>query len=130
MTSTAQDYVKFCQMLMNGGTLGRAKVLRPETVQAFRTNHMGAATSPASGASPGAGNGFGVAVQVLGAASPAGEGAGTYGWDGAAGTTMWVDPVHKVSVVGMVQIQGGTNIHRSLREAVYKDFQALGVTRA
>ena len=130
LTSTAQDYVKFCQMLMNGGTLGRAKVLRPETVQAFRTNHMGAATSPASGASPGAGNGFGVAVQVLGAASPAGEGAGTYGWDGAAGTTMWVDPVHKVSVVGMVQIQGGTNIHRSLREAVYKDFQALGVTRA
>lgn len=130
LTSTAQDYVKFCQMLMNGGTLGRAKVLKPETVLAFRTNHMGSATIPAQGTSPGAGNGFGVAVQVLGQPSAAGEGAGTYGWDGAAGTTMWVDPVHKVSVVGMVQIQGGTNIHRPLREAVYKDFQALGVIKA
>ena len=125
LTSTAQDYVKFCQMLMNGGTLGRAKVLKAESVQTFRTNHMGSAAIPARGTSPGAGNGFGVAVQVLGAASAAGEGAGTYGWDGAAGTTMWVDPVHNVSVVGMVQIQGGTSIHAPLRAAVYKDLSAL-----
>ena len=130
LTSTAQDYVKFCQMLMNGGTLGRARILKAESVETFRTNHMGAATIPARGTSPGAGNGFGVAVQVLGAKSAAGEGAGTYGWDGAAGTTMWIDPVNNVSVVGLVQIQGGTSIHAPLREAVYKDFRTLGALKA
>jgi CubicO group peptidase (beta-lactamase class C family) len=60
-------------------------------------------------------------VQILGKASPLGEGQATYGWDGAAGTTMWMDPVNQLAVNGMVQIQGGANIHNALREAVYKD---------
>ena len=62
-------------------------------------------------------------MQVLAKASALGEGEGTYGWDGAAGTTMWNDPVHNVAVCGMVQIQGGVNIHNSLREAIYKDLR-------
>ncbi len=126
LTSTAADYIRFCQMLMNGGSLGGVRVLKPETVLVERTNHVDPSVEM-KGTLAGEGNGFAVAMQVLGKASSAGEGAGTFGWDGAAGTTMWIDPVNKVAVVGMIQIQGGgANIHAPLREAIYKDFAALG----
>lgn len=130
LVSTAQDYIKFCQMLMNGGELDGVRVLNADTVAKGSSNLMDPGIDT-SATFAGANNGFGAAVQVLGAASPAGEGKGTFGWDGAAGTTMWIDPVNKVCAVGMIQnMGGGANIHQPLREALYKDLGAAGLLSA
>ena len=74
----------------------------------------------------GVGNTFGAGMQILSKPSSAGEAAGTFAWDGAAGTQMWVDPVHRIGVCGMVQIQGAS-IRGALREAIYQD---IGVRAA
>jgi CubicO group peptidase (beta-lactamase class C family) len=124
LTSTARDYARFTAMLANEGSFGKTRVLKAESVRTARTNQMDPGID-LKGTFAGAGNGFGVAMQVLGQANPTtGEPAGVYGWDGAAGTTMWVDPVSKASVVGMIQIRGGpTNIHQPLRVAAYQDMK-------
>ena len=124
LTSTARDYARFSAMLAGEGALGKVRVLKPETVRVQRSNLVDPGVASA-GTLMGAGNGFGVAMQVLGAANPAtGEPAGVFGWDGAAGTTMWIDPVSKVSVVGMIQNRGGpANIHAPLRTAAYADLK-------
>jgi CubicO group peptidase (beta-lactamase class C family) len=127
LVSTAQDYARFTGMLLGEGELDGVRILSPETVATARSNLMDPGVDTA-GTYAGAGNGFGAAVQVLGAASEAGEGAGTYGWDGAAGTTMWVDPVNQVSVIGLVQTFGGASIHNPLRVAAYQDLSAAGLT--
>lgn len=117
LVSSARDYARFSAMLAGEGALGKVRVLKPETVALSRSNLM----------EPGVfnpqGNGFGVAMQVLSKPNAVtGEPAGVFGWNGAAGTTMWVDPVSKVSVVGMIQIRGGpTSITQPLRVAAYKD---------
>jgi CubicO group peptidase (beta-lactamase class C family) len=126
--STAIDYMRFQAMLLNEGQLDGVRVLKPETVRQARSSMMDPGVT-ASGFG-GVGNYFGAGMQILGKASQYGEGVGTYGWDGAAGTTMWIDPVNKVAVCGMVQIQGGATIHAPLREAVYKDFRARGWVKA
>jgi CubicO group peptidase (beta-lactamase class C family) len=122
LLSTAKDYARFTAMLANEGALGKTRVLKAESVRVARTNQMDPGID-LTNTFAGVGNGFGVAMQVLGKPNAAtGEPAGVYGWDGAAGTTMWVDPVSKSSVVGMIQIRGGpTNIHQPLRVAAYKD---------
>lgn len=125
LVSTTEDYIKFCQMLLNGGERGGVRILSADAALQARSNLMDPGVDT-SRTYAGAGNGFGAAVQVLGEASAAGEGAGTFGWDGAAGTTMWVDPVNEVAVVGLVQTMGGPSIHNALRQAVYQDFAAQG----
>lgn len=117
--STTRDYMRFAMMMMNDGALDGVRILRPESMRIARSGMMDTGVS-ATGFG-GEGNVFGAGMQVLAKASALGEGAGTFGWDGAAGTTMWVDPVNRVAVAGMVQIQGGSSIHNSLREAIYKD---------
>lgn len=122
LVSSTRDYMRFVAMLMNDGALDGERVLRPDSVRIARGNLMnpGVLTEGFGGVD----NTFGAGLQILSKASAAGEGAGTFGWDGAAGTTMWVDPVHRIGVCGMVQIQG-PGIRQALRQAVYQD---IGVT--
>jgi len=99
--STAPDYARFCQMLLNGGELDGKRIVKPETVLRFRTMHtpeeMSTAFTP--------GNSWGVAVCVV--RHPQGITAdlspGTYGHGGAYGTQAWIDPVRGVAWVMMVQ---------------------------
>jgi CubicO group peptidase (beta-lactamase class C family) len=117
LVSSARDYARFSAMLANDGALGKVRVLKPESVAIARSNLMDPGVFNPQG------NGFGVAMQVLSKPNVVtGEPAGVYGWNGAAGTTMWVDPVSKSSVVGLIQIRGGpTSITQPLRVAAYKD---------
>ena len=124
LVSSTRDYMRFVAMLMNDGVLDGERVLRPDSVRIAHSNMMNPGVFTESFG--GVGNTFGAGLQILSKASAAGEGAGTFGWDGAAGTTMWVDPVHKIGVCGMVQIQG-PGIRQALREAVYQD---IGVKAA
>lgn len=103
LVSTASDYLRFCQMLLNGGELGGRRLLSPLTVELMTKNMLPAATKSLE---PGIGFGLGVAIIEDPIAAGGYHGKGTYSWGGAAGTWFWIDPVHDLIVVGMIQHRG------------------------
>ncbi len=111
--STAQDYGRFCQMILGGGALDGVRLLKPETVAMMRQNHLAETfmvTSNGTHASPlGTGIGFGLcwAVWFDPAATGAPVGAGTISW-GGSGSWFWIDPKNDLYFVGMIQRLGGT----------------------
>jgi CubicO group peptidase (beta-lactamase class C family) len=105
LVSTATDYMRFCQMLLNGGQLDGVRLLSPRTVELMRTNMLPASTQILV---PGAGFGLDFAVYNDPVAAGGYYGMGTYWWGGAAGTWFWIDPVNDLIVVGMIQQAAGT----------------------
>jgi CubicO group peptidase (beta-lactamase class C family) len=105
LVSTAADYLRFAQMLLNGGTLDGVRILRSESVALMRRNVLPSALVPIPALQMGPGNGFGlgVAVQVDSATAQNPSAAGTFGWPGAANTFFWADPEN--DLVGMVWTQ-------------------------
>jgi CubicO group peptidase (beta-lactamase class C family) len=108
LVSTASDYARFAQMLLNGGQLEGRRLLSPRTVQFMTRNHL--VPSPlALDVSPGdmrPGYGYGLGLGVLlnpGAAGILGS-EGQYGWDGAATTQFWIDPCEDMLGVIMAQV--------------------------
>ena len=101
LLSTAPDYLRFSQMLLNKGELDGVRLLRAKTVEMMTTNGLSEAVQKTRGGSMG----WGLAnVQVLletGASDPASK--GEYGWDGTAGTIFWVDPLKQTVTVLMTQ---------------------------
>ena len=115
LLSTARDYARFLQMMLNGGHLGDARILSPASVALMTANHIGDLM--------GAGVGFGLGLQVrldLGAAGQPGS-EGDYGWGGAYHTTYWVDPTERLVVVYFTQLRGNRPVddHAKLRALVY-----------
>jgi len=114
--STAGDYLRFAQMLANGGALGDVRILAPATVNVMRSNHL--APNLRTGEfrigiqRMRAGFGFGYDVAVFDdpalIGSPVGK--GTYLWDGAASTFFWVDPTNDVVFIGMIQRRVGSGL--------------------
>jgi len=110
LVSTASDYGRFAQMLLNGGELEGVRILAPATVALMGANmvteDMLDLTAPTAGFGAfNYGVGFGLGVQVSVDPHRAGslEGAGTLYWGGAAGTWFWVDPANDLFFVGMTQ---------------------------
>ena len=115
LLSTARDYARFLQMMLNGGTLGDARILSPASVALMTANHVGDLMGGA--------NGFGLGFQVrldLGAAGQPGS-VGDYGWGGAYHTTYWVDPAERMVVVYFTQISSFRPVddHAKLRAVLY-----------
>jgi CubicO group peptidase (beta-lactamase class C family) len=114
LMSTAADYGRFAQMILNGGELDGVRLLRPETVALMRRNQLPASfmvTTNGTRASPlGKGVGFGLdwAVWVDPAAAGSPVGRGSVSWGGSAGTWAWIDLANDLYFVGMVQRLGGT----------------------
>jgi CubicO group peptidase (beta-lactamase class C family) len=105
LVSTATDYMRFCQMLLNGGQLDGVRLLAPGTVELMRTNVLAPSMTTLS---PGAGFGLDFAVYTDAVAAGGYYGKGTYFWGGAAGTWFWIDPTDDLIVIGMIQqIAGG-----------------------
>ena len=105
MVSTAMEYARFLQMLLNGGTLEGKRYVSPKTLAYMTSDHLGQAiaTTPLYLPGPGYGFGLGFAVRkVTGEASHPAE-AGSYFWGGAGGTYFWVDPRTDLFVVLMMQ---------------------------
>ncbi len=98
LVSTAGDYARFLQMLLNGGALDGARVLGPRSVALMTTNQTDTLFNAR-------GIGFGLGFEVVGRAGADGrmESVGTYGWGGAYGSRYWVDPVERLVLVFMVQ---------------------------
>jgi len=105
LVSTATDYMRFCQMLLNGGQLDGVRILSPLTVELMHTNML---TPNMTIFGPGAGFGLDFAVYTDSAAAGGYYGKGSYWWGGAAGTWFWIDPVNDLVVVGMIQQAAGT----------------------
>jgi len=122
LVSTARDYMRFTAMLAGEGETRGVRLLRPDTVRLARTNLMPPGLSMQFFGNVLAGMGHGAAMQVPHYATT--MPAGVFGWGGAAGTGMWVDPTHKLHIVLMTQYWPA-EINLSLREspaaAVYAD---------
>lgn len=103
LVSTASDYMRFCQMLLNGGTLDGQRILSPLSVKLMRTNMLPEAARTMS---PGTGFGLDFAVIEDPASGGGYGGEGTYFWGGYAGTWFWIDPVYQLIVIGMIQERG------------------------
>lgn len=115
LVSTAMDYLRFAEMLRNGGSLDGNRILGPKTIEFMTLNHLPSSISAGgSGEAPTLGNrslngfgfglGFGLVTDV--AASGVMGSAGEYSWGGAAGTIFWVDPVEDFVMVAMIQLMG------------------------
>jgi len=131
LVSTAHDYARLNAMLLNEGELDGVRLLKPESVRIARSNLM--PPGPVFNLIGGKANGFGCFMQVVlpGGELPGSEPAGSYGWSGAAGTTMWIDPVNQIAVVLMVQFMpaGAYLTYLEARQAAYKDLRALGALK-
>jgi CubicO group peptidase (beta-lactamase class C family) len=105
MVSTAMDYARFLQMLLNGGILDGKRILSPKTVAYMTSDHLGTAIVPGPYYLPGAGFTFGLgfAVRKDAGVSPYAGSVGELNWGGAGGTYFWVDPKEDMFVVFMMQ---------------------------
>ena len=101
---TADDYLRFTEMLLNGGELDGVRLLAPRTVEMMHTNHL----SPEALATMRTGQGFGLDFATVHDPAAAGEpyAVGSYYWGGAAGTWFWIDPKTDLTFVGMIQHRG------------------------
>lgn len=112
LVSTARDYVRFCQMLLNGGEFEGARILGRKTIEWMTMNHLpggGELSDLAAGRfaeTPYDGRGFGLGFSVT--TDPARSvtlgSAGEFAWGGAASTIFWVDPVEDLTVVFLTQL--------------------------
>ncbi len=128
LVSTAADYLRFCQMLLNEGELDGVRLLGRKTVELMTMNHLPAALIPpviypaAAQFTLGQGFGLGVAVQVdLVAAQLVGS-LGAYGWGGAFETVFWNDPAEDLIAMFYTQFTPSMYypLRRELRVAVYQ----------
>jgi CubicO group peptidase (beta-lactamase class C family) len=101
--STAEDYLRFGQMLANGGELDGHRILGRRTVEMMRSVHI---PDTLPGRNPG--EGYGLTVRVIQNSGAAGTALsnGSFGWSGAFGTHFWVDPKEKI--VAVLMTQGGS----------------------
>ena len=104
LVSTTRDYLRFCQMLLNGGELDGKRVLSRKTVELMTMDHLGETRRASSILTKGYGFGLDFAVH----ANPAGSGlngsAGEFNWGGLAGTIFWVDPAEELIGLYMIQM--------------------------
>ena len=125
--SNIDDYMKFARMLVNGGKLGRARILKPETVKLMATDAMPAEVTDKSWLPSKGTVGFGIDFAVrTGPPKDAAEASGAVGeffWDGAASTLFWADPVNNIAAVLFTQMRpfDKVKLHKTFRDAVYKN---------
>lgn len=124
LASTAMDYARFLQFMLNKGELDGVRLLGPRTVDFMTADHLGniPVNSGASRALLPPGHGFGLGFAVrnqLGVATVPGS-AGTYFWGGMAGTTFFVDPTENLFAILMLQAPNQREYYRMLfRDLVY-----------
>jgi len=128
LVGTGRDYLRFCRMMLNRGTLDGERLLGRKTVELMTANHLGgdmasmgqARFSESNYSGIGFGLGFSVMLdparaQILGSPSE-------YAWGGAASTGFWIDPVEDMAVIMMTQLTPSSTypIRRELRVLTYQ----------
>jgi CubicO group peptidase (beta-lactamase class C family) len=121
LVSTTMDYARFCQMLLNGGSLDGTRIIGRKTLQLMASDHLGPEVKVDSPLMP-AGHGFGLgfAVRTHQGIAPFPGSVGQFFWSGMAGTFFWIDPAEELFAVFMMQGPGQRQHTRSLvRNLVY-----------
>lgn len=118
LKSTADDYLRFEQMLVNGGELFGNRLLSPETVRLMSSNQVGDLFTAIPGVN-GQGFGYTVAITEDPIASKQGRSKGAFGWGGALGTSSWNDPADELTAVIMIQ-QPVPAVQRDFEHAVHE----------
>ena len=123
MMSTAEDYLQFAQMMLNGGELNGRRYLSPQTMALMTSNHTGDMVNGQFGR-PARGMGFGLSMQVV--MDPVAAGLrvskGAFGWAGGTGVSFWVEPAEQL--VSIYFVQGGTggqlrgDVENAIRQAI------------
>jgi CubicO group peptidase (beta-lactamase class C family) len=115
LLSTAQDYARFLQMMLNGGELDGVRLLSPKTVELMTVNHIGSLY-------PTPGRGFGLGFETVDDLGRSGRygSEGEFSWGGAYFSRYWVDPQEQLVVVFMTQLNpsGGSDLQEKLRVLV------------
>jgi len=128
MLSTAADYARFCQMLLNGGELGGVRLLSPKTVAIMSADQLppnlpivGGFEDLAPAPETGQSFGLGFAVRTRLGPNPANGSVGDYFWAGAFGTYFWIDPHEKLYAIELLQMPFplAGYYRRAMREVVY-----------
>ncbi len=119
--STAHDYARFAQMLLNGGELDGARILGRKTIEMMTVNHL-TEGMPTGFLQPGWGFGLGFTVKTEAGRDGMPDSVGSYSWIGVQGTSFWVDPVENLIGVFMVQIRPNRDIvfRQQFRRMVYQ----------
>jgi len=133
MLSTASDYARFCQTMLNGGQLDGVRILSPKTVALMSSDQLPPATDrhtsvatllDAFGPTPEMGTSFGLgfAIRTDPGRNPVPGSVGDFSWAGIYGTYFWVDPKEKLAAVLMIQVPMATNVPywRQTRTLVYQ----------
>ncbi|MGE3959975.1 MAG: serine hydrolase domain-containing protein [Vicinamibacterales bacterium] len=120
LLSTAPDFLRFSQMLLNGGALDGVRLLKPDTVEAMVVNGLPESVLAARGNGVmgwGLGN-VNIVMKPESVRYPANR--GEYGWDGTAGTIFWNDPVAKTVIVLLTQNAPADpdNLRRQFKTAI------------
>jgi CubicO group peptidase (beta-lactamase class C family) len=121
LVSTAMDYARFCQMLLNGGTLDGTRIIGRKTLELMASEHVGPHVKRQGTILPvGHGFGLGFAVRTQAGIAPFPGSAGQFFWSGVAGTFFWIDPREDMFAVLMAQGPGQRDYLRNLvRDLVY-----------
>ncbi|MDP2126179.1 MAG: serine hydrolase domain-containing protein [Pseudohongiella sp.] len=115
LVSTAHDYIRFQQMMLNGGELDGVRLLGSKTVELIFANHTGDLPLWLSG--PGMGFGLGYSVVLDRAVAHTSDTEGSVSWGGAFGTLFWIDPEEELVAIILTQIRPYSHI--SLREGFH-----------
>jgi len=129
LVSTADDYMRFCRVLLGQGESNGHRLVAPATLRLMTANHLPGGKdltalsrslfSESTNAGVGFGLGFATVFDPVAALMPSSP--GEYYWGGAASTAFWIDPVEDIAVVFMTQLLGSSTypIRRELRTLVY-----------
>jgi len=120
MVSTADDYAQFATMLVNGGELNGKRYLSPRTIELMASNHTGDLAGGQMGMSP-RGIGFGLGVQVVEdpVAADRRVSKGAWGWAGAYGTNVHIEPQEKMVTIILMQTSTPA-LQRDFENAVFQ----------
>jgi CubicO group peptidase (beta-lactamase class C family) len=107
LVSTASDYSRFCQMLVNGGTLDGQRIVGRKTLELLASDHLGPAVRIMTPViAPGHSFGLGFAVRMHAGMAVVAGSVGQFMWSGVAGTTFWIDPVEDMFAIFLSQAPG------------------------
>jgi CubicO group peptidase (beta-lactamase class C family) len=117
LLSTATDYARFLQMLLNGGELDGVRILGPKTIELMTSNAVGTLFNEGK-------SGFGLGFEIVDTVGAIGQpgSPGTFSWGGAYHTSFWADPKEKIVAVLMTQLlpATGSDLHEKFRDLVYQ----------
>jgi hypothetical protein len=131
LVSTVPDYLRFCQMLLNGGEIDGMRILSPATVRRMTTNALppgiGFAGAHVANVGPLGGSTFGLGVAIRSSTgwSTMPGSVGSFTWGGAWGTWFWIDPAEQLIAIQMIQVPAGKEqtVRQPFRNLTYGAFR-------